>query len=74
MSTADDLNKAVVDSATKARSISADGQTVTRAPTSDAIEAAKFQGANDAIDAVSQGYWPFARILMVPPGAGGTPC
>ncbi len=74
MSTADDLAAAAASAAQKARSVSADGQTVTRNSPADIIEAAKFSGANEALNAVAQGRWPFPRMIIVPPGAGGDSC
>lgn len=71
MATADDLNQAIIDAATKPAQVTADGQSVTRRSPAEIAEAQKALAANEAVKNVRKGRWPFSALRISPPGAGG---
>lgn len=68
----DAINTIIDSEVSKAASVSNDGVSVSRRSMSDLIAAAKFRGANTALENISNGTHWFSGIRMVPPGAGGT--
>lgn len=58
--------------ALKAASTTNDGVTVSRRTLTDQITAAKFVGANNALDQLVAGTHDFYRVRMNFPGAGGS--
>ena len=71
MSTADDLNQAIINAATKAKTVSADGQSITRPSVPEVVAAQQAVAANETVKNIGNGKWPFRAMRINPPGAGG---
>jgi len=68
----DAITDQIAANALKNQTVSNDGVTVSKFSNADLVQAAKFVGANNALEQIAAGTHWFAGVRMVPPGAGGT--